>query len=139
MGVLWTLQSSQPGLSFYSALPLAYGISYYALSLSVNMVLTALIIIRLYQYRRMVTSTLPAEYARHYVTLGTVFVESAALYSVFALTFLITYAVNNPINQVFLSVAQATQVCCIVSPHCDVLTDGVFIANLDVSHYLPPC
>lgn len=110
MGVLWTLQSSSPGLSFYSALPLAYGTSYYAISLSVNMVLTILIILRLLHYRRTVVSVMSAEHAKHYVSLATVLVESAALYSVFALLFLVTYAVNNPLNQVFLSIAQASQV-----------------------------
>ena len=109
MGVLWTLQSSQPGLSFYSALPLAYGTSYYAISLSVNIVLTLLITLRLLQYRRTVVQAMSAEYARHYVSLVAVLIESAALYSVFALVFLITYAVNNPLNQIALAIAQASQ------------------------------
>ena len=109
MGVLWTLQSSQPGLSFYSALPLAYGTSYYAISLSVNIVLTLLITLRLLQYRRTVVQAVSAEYARHYVSLVAVLIESAALYSVFALVFLITYAVNNPLNQIALAIAQASQ------------------------------
>ena len=110
MGTLWTLQSSQPGLSFYSALPMAYGTSYYAISLGVNIVMTILITLRLLQYRRTVMAALPAEYAKHYLSIATVLVESAALYSIFAVMFLVTYAVNNPINQVMLAIAQATQV-----------------------------
>lgn len=110
LGVLWTLQSSQPGLSFYSALPLAYGTSYYAVSLGVNVVITILITIRLFQYRRMIMRSLPGEHADQYLSLASVLVESAALYSVFALLFLITYAVNNPMTQIWLAVAQATQV-----------------------------
>ncbi len=111
MGTLWTLQSSQPGLSFYSALPLAYGESYYAISLGVNIMLTILIILRLYMYRRRLLTSLPPEHARHYVSLATIVVESAALYSVFAILFLITYAVGHPTNQIFLGVASSTQVC----------------------------
>ncbi|KAI0065072.1 hypothetical protein BV25DRAFT_1913714 [Artomyces pyxidatus] len=109
MGVLWTLQSSQPGLSLYSALPLAYGTSYYAISLGVNIILTILITIRLLQYRQTVLKTLPPDHAKHYVSLMTVLVESAALYSLFAVLFLITYAINNPLNQVFLGIAQSCQ------------------------------
>ncbi|SJL08136.1 uncharacterized protein ARMOST_11499 [Armillaria ostoyae] len=109
MGTLWTLQSSQPGLSFYSALPLAYGESYYAISLGVNIMLTILIILRLYMYRRRLLTSLPPEHARHYVSLATIVVESAALYSVFAILFLITYAVGHPTNQIFLGVASSTQ------------------------------
>ena len=111
MGVLWTLQSSHPGLSLYSALPLAYGTSYYAISLGVNILITILIVIRLFQYRTTVARSMPVEYAQQYLSIAAVLVESAALYSVFALCFLISYAVNNPINQVFLGIAQATQVC----------------------------
>ncbi|KAG6811457.1 hypothetical protein H0H92_007280, partial [Tricholoma furcatifolium] len=109
MGTLWTLQSSQPGLSLYSALPVAYGTSYYAISLGVNIILTVLIAIRLLLYRRTVMSTLPEDHAKEYVSLVTIVIESASLYSVFALLFLITYAINNPVNSVFLTVASFCQ------------------------------
>jgi hypothetical protein len=110
MGVLWALQSSQPGLSLYGGLPVAYGTAYYAISLSVNVILTFLIIVRLYLYRRTLIASLPEEHAREYVSLATIIVESASIYSIFALIFLITYAVNNPINSVFLAVTTSSQV-----------------------------
>ncbi|KAG5653910.1 hypothetical protein H0H81_009502 [Sphagnurus paluster] len=110
MGALWTLQSSQPGLSFYSALPVAYGTSYYTLSLGLNIILTILITIRLLIHRRNILATLPEEHAKDYVSLMTIIIESAALYSVFAFLFLITYAVDHPINQIFLGVASFAQV-----------------------------
>ena len=110
MGTLWTLQSSQPGLSLYSALPMAYGTSYYAISLGTNIVLTILISVRLLLYRRNLMARLPADYAKHYLSLLAIIVESAALYSAFALIFLITYAINDPVNQVFLGFAWFTQV-----------------------------
>ncbi|KZV76098.1 hypothetical protein PENSPDRAFT_731351 [Peniophora sp. CONT] len=89
MGTLWTLQSSQPGLSFYSALPQAYGISYFTISLSINIILTLLIVGRLLHYRASIMASLPAAHARHYLSLATVLIESAAaLYTVFATCFL---------------------------------------------------
>ncbi|KAF7356717.1 hypothetical protein MVEN_01006500 [Mycena venus] len=109
MGTLWTLESSQPTLSMYSALPMAYGTAYYAVSLGVNIMLTLLIIGRLVSYRRTLLESLPAELANHYISLATVIVESAALYSIFAILFLITYAINNPTNQVWLAVASGCQ------------------------------
>ncbi|KAG6884686.1 hypothetical protein C0993_008937 [Termitomyces sp. T159_Od127] len=109
MGTLWTLQSSQPGLSLYSALPVAYGTSYYAISLGVNIILTVLIAFRLLVYRRTVLRTLPEDHGKEYVSLLTIVVESASLYSVFALTFLITYAINTPVNSVFLTIASFSQ------------------------------
>ena len=113
MGTLWTLQSSQPGpgFSLYSALPMAYGTSYYVISLSVNIILTILITIRLLMYRRHVVRTLQIDNGQHYISLVTIVIESAALYSVFALMFIITYAINNPTSQVFLATASSSQVC----------------------------
>lgn len=94
----------------YSVLPLAYGTSYYALSLGANIILTVLIAVRLLLYRRRVLKTLPSDHAKDYVSLLTIIVESAALYSVFALIFLITYGVSHPSNQVFFGFASAAQV-----------------------------
>ncbi|RDB29451.1 hypothetical protein Hypma_016082 [Hypsizygus marmoreus] len=109
MGTLWTLQSSQPGLSLYSKLPQAYGTSYYAISLSVNIILTILIMARLLMYRRTMLASLPEEHAKHYVSLATIMIESAALYSILAFIFIVTYAINNPLNQIFLGAASSGQ------------------------------
>ena len=110
MGTLWTLQSSHPGLSLYSAQPLAYGTAYYTLSLGVNIILTVLIIARLLMYRRTHLAHLPPQHAQQYFSIATLIIESAALYSIFAVAFLVSYAMNQPINQVFLGCASAAQV-----------------------------
>ncbi|KIJ27597.1 hypothetical protein M422DRAFT_37667 [Sphaerobolus stellatus SS14] len=109
MGTLWTLQSSMPGLSLYSALPIAFGTSYYVVSVSINIILTILITIRILLHRKKLLDTLPAEHAQQYLSLMTIIIESAAIYSVTALLFIVTYAVNNPINQIFLTVASGCQ------------------------------
>ncbi|RPD82718.1 hypothetical protein L226DRAFT_450718 [Lentinus tigrinus ALCF2SS1-7] len=109
MGTLWTLESTHPGLSLYSKKPLAFGTAYYALSFGLNIILTILIVFRLLAYRRTYLRVLPPEHVRHYLSLVTLFVESAALYSVFAIAFLISYALNKPINQVWLAFAGPSQ------------------------------
>ena len=54
---------------------------------------------------------LSAEHARDYTSSATIVIEPASLYSVFVILFLVgTYAVNNPINQIFLVVANSAQV-----------------------------
>ncbi|PFH45793.1 hypothetical protein AMATHDRAFT_8659 [Amanita thiersii Skay4041] len=109
LGTLWTIKSSQPGLSLYSTLPLILGTSYYVVSLAINIIVTILITTRLIMYRKTMLSTLPNEHAKHYVSLATIIIESSALYSVFAIIFIATYGANNPVNQIFLSVASACQ------------------------------
>ena len=112
MGTLWAFQSSQPGLSIYSALPLTYGASSYAILLGSNIAMTILIIVRLLIYRRTITRSLGplTEHARDYTSLVTIVIESALLYSVFAILFLITYALDNPMSQIFLGPANSAQV-----------------------------
>ena len=70
-------------------------------------ILTILIITRLLTYRRHVVRAF-IDNGQHYVFLATIVIEFAALYSVFALLFIITY--DNPINQIFLTIA-SSQVC----------------------------
>ncbi|KIL71475.1 hypothetical protein M378DRAFT_94038 [Amanita muscaria Koide BX008] len=109
LGTIWCLQSSQPGLSLYSKIPIAFGTSYYVTSLSVNVVVTVLIVLRLALHRRSILENLPPEHARHYLSVAAIVVESAALYSFFALAFIISYALNNPINQIFLTISSSCQ------------------------------
>lgn len=142
MGTLWTLQSSHPGLSLYSAQPLAYGTAYYAISLGTNVVLTILIVARLILYRRTHLAHLPPEHAQQYLSLAALIVESAALYTVFAVAFLVSYALNKPINQIWLGFAQAAQVkSAFPIPQLGIrrsLTrDSHLIASRDVPHHLP--
>lgn len=137
MGTVWTLQSSFPGLSLYSKQPLAFGTSYYAISLGLNIVLTGLILVRLLLYRRTHLAHLPSGHAQQYLTLATLIVESAALYSIFAIMFLVSYAMNKPINQVWLGFAQAAQVPRFFHPPHSALLTRPFAANRDVHDYLP--
>lgn len=89
---------------------MAYGTTYYAISLSTNVILTLLIIGRLLYYRHSLLENFAAALGTHYISLITVVVESAAVYSFFAVLFLVTYALNDPTNQIWLAVASASQV-----------------------------
>ena len=76
-----------------------------------NVILTFLITAKLIFYRRKFkNASSSADPVRFYTSLLTIFIESAALYSTFAICFLATYAANNPINQIFLGFTTAAQV-----------------------------
>ncbi|CAA7264851.1 unnamed protein product [Cyclocybe aegerita] len=109
LGTLWTIHSSKPGVSLYSAVPIAYGTSYFVVSLGVNIILTILIAIRLLLYRRKISAIISPDHGSKYFSLATIFIESAALYSIFAIMFIVTYAIDHPMNQIFLAFASASQ------------------------------
>ncbi|KAK2462321.1 hypothetical protein APHAL10511_005627 [Amanita phalloides] len=109
LGIIWILKSSQRGVSMYSKVPVAFGTAYYVVSFSVNVLVTAFIILRLLLHRRAVLNILPEEYTKHYLSTATIVIESALLYSIFALVFIVTYAIDNPVNTVFMCVASSCQ------------------------------
>ncbi|TBU26636.1 hypothetical protein BD311DRAFT_789690 [Dichomitus squalens] len=109
LGTLWTVYSTQPDFSLYNTLPRSYGIAYFSLSLGVNIILTTLIVGRLLMFRRMHMESLPPEHVKRYLSVATLVIESAALYSLFAIAFLISYALEKPVNQVLLGFTQASQ------------------------------
>ena len=136
LGTIWTLQSTHPNLSLYSKEPEAFGTAYYAVSLGLNIFLTTLILARLLMHRRTILEHLPPEHAKHYLSLMTLIVESAALYSGFAIMFLVAYGLNQPINQIFLGFSQGAQ----VRRHCSSRQRAVlnrFTASCDVPHHIP--
>lgn len=94
----------------YSALPMAYGTAYYSISPAAHMLLTILITARLLFYRRRAKKYLRWEHISEYFSLSTILIESAALNSIFALVFVITFAIDHSLNQVFLGVASSAQV-----------------------------
>jgi hypothetical protein len=129
----------RPGDSLYSNLAIDLGTAYYVTSLGVNLLLTTLIILRLLLYRRTVSRTLPAEYTKHYLSVATIVIESVLLYSVFALAFIITYILNNPMNQVFMYMSSACQVHRppIICAWCNYAI--AFAANRGLYDYIKSC
>ncbi|KIL60275.1 hypothetical protein M378DRAFT_14252 [Amanita muscaria Koide BX008] len=108
-GIVWIQQSALPGPALFNKMALAFGTSYYVTSLGVNIAVTILITLRLALHRRVLLESLPPDHATHYLSIVAIVVESAALYSVIALTFIISYALNSPINQIFLGILPASQ------------------------------
>lgn len=95
------------------------------MTLTVNILLTTLIITRLLLYRRAVMNALPTDYTKHYLSLATIIIESVFPYSIFGIAFIITYVLDNPMYRVFLYTATAAQVrisCCMA---CNLLR-GLF-------------
>jgi hypothetical protein len=107
---MWAYQSNRSGLYIYDQLSINIGTAYVATTLSINLLVTSLIITRLLLYRKEVSKTLPAYHTKQYLSVAAIVVESALLYSIFSLAFIITYALHNPMNRVFVYMGSACQV-----------------------------
>ena len=110
-GTILTVVTSRPDSSLWSNAAVSSALPYYVFSLSFNIVVTALIIIRLVHHHNTVRAALGSKHAQPYASLAAFIVESAAPYSVLSLLYLILFAVNNPAQQIFTGILSGAQVC----------------------------
>lgn len=70
--------------------------------MAVNITLTAVIVLRLVLVRKELVDVLGAEYAQQYTSLIAIVVESALLYSVTSIMYLIAFALNSNVQNLVL-------------------------------------
>ncbi|KAL1679934.1 hypothetical protein EV122DRAFT_263237 [Schizophyllum commune] len=102
MSIFLLYQVSQPTESLW--LHVDVGLTYFSLSLAVNLLLTLLIVGRLLSLSNQVTRMLGSQHARTYTSVAALLVESAAPYAVANLIFIITYGIGSPGSNVVLPV-----------------------------------
>ena len=81
-----------------------------SLGLSVDVVLTFMIVIRLYLFRRRTTKVLGPRHGVHYTSIIAILVESAALMYIMFLFFVIPYAMGSQLANIPLSAMVQVQV-----------------------------
>ncbi|KAH7924810.1 hypothetical protein BV22DRAFT_1129493 [Leucogyrophana mollusca] len=106
LGILWLTQISSPSSSpsQNAATGVNYTTPYFALALAVNIVVTIMIVLRLLFHRHRITKALGPGHGSHYTSIAAMIVESASLYSVFSLLFLIPFAVGSPVSNTFIQI-----------------------------------
>ncbi len=104
MSILTVFQSSQPGSNLWSRVTVQFILPYWALSISLNVFLTLMISFRLLRMRRAARMILSAEHAKTYTSVITMIIESAALFSITSLWFIICYAMGSNVQNLILPV-----------------------------------
>ena len=89
---------------------IAPGVAYMALSLSINTVLTLLIIGRLLWLRRKISKILGADYKGTYISVVAVLIESASLYTIIAIMAVVACGISSPMQYILLPVLGQLQV-----------------------------
>ena len=105
MGTILTYQSVVPPAGLWSAIP------YFSISLSLNVLLTLMIIIRLILHARNTRTALGITGIGGLCkTIVTMFIESCALYAVNSLLFIVPWGTHNYAENIFLFILSQTQV-----------------------------
>src|ERR1700761_5923108 len=107
MSILFDVASATP-LGNLGASVQRIGLAYFTLSLSLNLMLTLMIVYRIWSHKRSMRNM--SDHDKAFTSITTMFVESAVLYTIALIPLLATFALNSDYNQVFLAVAPSVQV-----------------------------
>lgn len=101
LAVIQVVVSGEPDGNFFGIKTIEIGVSYYAISICMNIVLTVLICVRLLRVSKQISSVLDEEAASAYTSAAAILVESAAFYSASGIMFLIPYALQLQVGILF--------------------------------------
>ncbi|THU92338.1 hypothetical protein K435DRAFT_967708 [Dendrothele bispora CBS 962.96] len=112
MGILFLYQVSVPDANLFTQSAVNFGLAYFSLSTTLNTLMTLLICSRLiiHQRRLIKYQTLPSKNGLSYMSIVSMLVESSALYAVFSLLFIGTYASGNAASGIFLAILSQAQI-----------------------------
>jgi len=99
-----------PGITLWSTISINLAIPYWAISIALNVIITACITTKLL-YMRYQMRQISVGSGSEYISITSMMIESAAIYTANGLIFLVSYAVNSPIQNLALPVLGQTQVC----------------------------
>lgn len=95
--------------NFFSLIAIHIDLTYFALSMALNIVITVMITTRLLLHQRQNQAVFGKRSASHYSSIWKMFMESAALYSILSILLLATFATNSPVQQLFLGLLPSVQ------------------------------
>jgi hypothetical protein len=108
-------QASRPYSAIWNSAIPDFGSPYYAISFSLNALLTLMIVIRVVLHSRNIRNAMGTANSASglHKAICTMLVESAALYAVAFLLFIGTWGASDPARFIFLPVLAEVQVCVI--------------------------
>jgi len=83
---------------------------YLCVDLAINIFISLLTVLRLLLHRRRISNVLGPGHGAIYVSVAAIIVESASVYSICSLLYLIPYALNSPISYAFMQILGEAQV-----------------------------
>ncbi|KAF9000126.1 hypothetical protein BDQ17DRAFT_1245852 [Cyathus striatus] len=102
MSILRTIAAAQPAGSIFAASAVRFGLPYWALSMTLNMLVTITIVTRLVLARRAFQASAGQGYRDTYSGISAMLVESALPYAIVSLILIILYARGNTAEILFV-------------------------------------
>jgi hypothetical protein len=102
LGCLASYTSSLPSESIVSLKTVNFNLPFWAVAVTLNMLLTILILSRVLYARNHAMRTLGDQYGAHYTNAAAIIVESAAPYAALGLIWIVVYGLRNPALYFFL-------------------------------------
>ncbi|KAG1740467.1 uncharacterized protein EDB91DRAFT_1248351 [Suillus paluster] len=109
-GTLWLAIVSTPAQATSGWMSFSLLFPYLCFSLAINIFISLLTVIRLLYHRHRISKVLGSGHGTIYASFATVIIESASIYSVCSLLYLIPYALNSPISYAFMQLLGEAQV-----------------------------
>ncbi|CAL1697904.1 unnamed protein product [Somion occarium] len=91
-------QLARPGATLWETSSVNFALTYWSTSIATTILLTLLIVARLMYARYRMRKAMGPGHQASYLSVAAMLVESASLYAVFALVFIITYARGSSVN-----------------------------------------
>ncbi|KAH7910908.1 hypothetical protein BJ138DRAFT_48492 [Hygrophoropsis aurantiaca] len=109
-GCLWLVIVSSPAQDATGWMSFSFLFPYLSVSLAINVIISILTAGRLLYHRRRILHVLGPGHGALYTSFAAMIVESAAVYSVVSLLYLIPYAVNSPLANAFMQILGEAQI-----------------------------
>jgi len=114
MGIMLLYQASRPQATIWSKVSVNFGLPYFTISTSLNVIITLIISVRLLMYRRRMRKAFPSGSPgfdiTHYTSIVSMLVESSALYAVVSLLFIGFYGAKSHLLNIFLPILSQVQI-----------------------------
>jgi hypothetical protein len=110
LGIITCYQIAQPNLTIASLGTVNYNLAFWAIAVSLNMLLSAIITIRLMSARKHVVSVLGKHFGDTYTNSVAIIIESAVPYAIFGLLWIATYGSHHPSAPMFLPILLQVEV-----------------------------
>ena len=104
MSFLTLYQASRPDASLWTHTTVQFSLPYFSISISLNILLTLLLVGRLFYMSERAKRAIGREHAATYSSIASMLLESAVPYAVTGLIFIITYARNSNVQNLVLPV-----------------------------------